>query len=382
MININTLKKLILKKDENIITLLEGLDCHSFNYRTSKGNKELRFALPNHKNSSSGVVYLDENLGCTVRTPEYEFQGNIFGFIQKIKNIEFSDTIIWICVKLKIRIEQAQEMFPKLETDISPITFGNRILKVKEKALKKIDVQDFDVSLFDIDSRRYVFAPYIDLVKEGISAKVQEKFKIGFDLWSKRILYPHRYWNATDADNSFIGIIGRTTNKFWEELGIPKYFPLKSYEKRNNLYGLYENLREEKPDNLSEIQKKIYRTIKDDKYIVIYEAEKSVLKRATWNDYTGVALMGHTLQEEQIKIINQLKDVHEVIFALDKDIPEEKIKEMCRKIHTKSVSYIIDKKNLLGPKDSPADASQKVFWELFCNRVKIKKEQIKNMKRF
>lgn len=376
MININTLKRLILKKEENLIILLEELGCHNFNYRMSKENKELRFALPNHKNSSSGVIYLNENLGCTVRTPEYEFQGNVFGFIQKMKNIDFSDTIIWICSKLKIRIEQAQEMFPKLETDISNITFGNRILKVKEKNLHKTDVRDFEINLFEIDSRRYVFDPYIDLVKEGIGAEVQKKFKIGFDLWSKRILYPHRYWNAEDSDNNFIGIIGRTTNKFWEELGIPKYFPLKSYEKRNNLYGLYENLREKKPDNLSEIQKKTYRTIKDDKYIVVYEAEKSVLKRATWNDFTGVALMGHQLQPEQIKIINQLEDVHEVIFALDKDISEEKVKEMCSKIYAKSVSYIIDKKGLLGPKDSPADANQKVFWELFCNRVKLKKEKI------
>ena len=378
MIDVNSLKKIIVKKDENIIKLLEGLGCHNFNYRTSKNGKELRFALPNHKNSTSGVVYLDENLGCTVRTPEYEFQGNIFGLIKKIKNIEFSDVLIWTCNKLNIYIERAEEMFPKIEQNIPALNFGNRILKVKEKASHRTDVKDFDMNLFEIDSHRYVFGPYIDLVKEGIGTQVQEKFKIGFDLWSKRILYPHRYWNAekTTEDN-FIGLIGRTTNKFWEELEIPKYFPLKSYEKRHNLYGLYENLKERKPEGLSELQKHIYRTIKDDKYIVIYEAEKSVLKRATWNDFTGVALMGHALQDEQVKIINQLQDVNEVIFALDKDVPEAKVIEMCRKIQAKSVSYIIDKKNLLGLTDSPADASQKVFWELFSNRVKLKKEKIK-----
>ena len=137
---------------------------------------------------------------------------------------------------------------------------------------------------------------------------------------------------------------------------------------------MYENLRENKPDDLSEIQRKIYRTINDDKYIVIYESEKSVLKRATWNDFTGVAIMGHELQDEQIKIINQLQDINEIIFALDKDVPEEKVKNMCQRIHAKSVSYMIDKKNLLGPTDSPADASQKIYWELFCNRVKLRKK--------
>ena len=380
MININTLKKLILKKDENIITLLEGLGCHNFNYRKSKEIRELRFALPNHNNSSSGVIYLDENLGCTIRTPEYEYQGNLIGFVQKIKKIEFSDAVIWICSKLNIRIEQATEMFPSINPKIPSLNFGNRILQVKEKALKRTDVQDIDIDLLDVDYKRYVFGPYIDLIKEGIGAEVQEKFKIGFDLWSKRILYPHRYWNETsDNENKFIGLIGRTTNRFWEELGIPKYFPLQSYEKRYNLYGLYENLKEIKPDNLSDLQTMIYRTIKDDKYIVIYEAEKSVLKRATWNDFTGVAIMGHSLHDEQVKIINQLKDVNEVILALDKDVPEEKIIAMCNKIQAKSVSYMIDKKNLLGPTDSPADASQKVFWQLFANRVKVRKEKIKKI---
>lgn len=378
MININTLKKIILKKDENIINILEGLECHSFNYRKNKNTRELRFALPNHNNSSSGIVYLEDNLGCTVRTPEYEYQGNIIGFVQKIKKIEFGEAIIWICNKINIRIEQATEMFPVLEPDIPLLNFGNRILKVKEQSSRKIDVNEFDIDLFNIENSKYVFGPYLDLIKEGIGMEAQEKFHIGFDLWSKRILYPHRYWN--DTEDKFIGIIGRTTNRFWEELGIPKYYPLKSYEKKYNLYGLYENLKEEKPHNLSDIQSMIYRTIKDDKYIVIYEAEKSVLKRATWNDYTGVALMGHSLHDEQIKIINQLTDVNEVIFALDKDVPEEKVRSMCERIKAKSVSYIIDKKGLLGPTDSPADATQKAYWELFGSRIKLRKEQIKGKK--
>ena len=31
---------------------------------------------------------------------------------------------------------------------------------------------------------------------------------------------------------------------------------------------------------------------------------------------------------------------------------------------------MIDKNNLLGPTDSPADAKQSVFWSLFYSRVK------------
>lgn len=365
MLDLYSLKKIIKEKDDNIILILDKLGCHKMNFKKSqRGGREIRFALPNHSNASSGVILI-ETLYCQVYTPEYEFKGDIIGFVKFLKKIDFSDVLIWICNVLNINLDKLIDMFPIPKQES---TFGKELLELVRP--KKIyNVQDYEVDLFQIEnSYKYIFGPHIELCREGISTQVQNEFHIGYDLWSKRILFPHRFWNG--KEDEFVGIIGRTTNPFWEDLDIPKYYPLKSYLKRTNLYGLWENLHKRLPDNLTEQMKKIYRTIKDNHYIIIYEAEKSVLKRATWHDNTGVALMGHELQEEQIKIINKLDDVYEVIFALDKDIPENKVKEMCNKIKFKRTSYMIDKNNLLGPTDSPADASQINFWKLFYSRIK------------
>ena len=369
MISIYALTKKISDSESNIITLLSNMGCHSFNKKRSSKGEELRFALPNHNNSTSGVVYL-ENLFCVSHTPSLEYSGSLIGFVQFLKGIEFGETIVWICNKLGISMDSVQNPFPQLNP--KPIKdYFARIKEVQKAVLqlkRKYFIDDIDVELFEIDNRRYVFGPYVDLVKEGISVEVQKKFNIGFDLKTKRILFPHRFWNSDEE--KYVGIIGRTTNKFYQELDIPKYFPLISYPKRKNLYGLWENLKERKPKNLNFPLSETYKTIHDDNYIVIYEAEKSVLKRATWNDFTGVALCGHELQPEQIRILNNLKDVKEIIFALDKDISEDKVKEMCNKIKLKRTSYMIDRDNLLGPTDSPADARQEIWWKLFATRIK------------
>lgn len=364
MLDLYLLKRVILEDENNIIKILEKLECHKITSKNYPDHREIRFALPNHNNGTAGVVLLD-TLYCQTYTPELEYKGDIVGFVKFIKHIDFTEALFWVCDVLNIDLDSISEMFPPIHINNN---FGKDILSlVNDKPA--YEIKDYDIDLFKIQNTpQYVFGPHIELCKEGIGTSIQEKFHIGYDLWSKRILFPHRFWNG--SEDEFVGIIGRTTNPFYQDLGIPKYFPLKSYPKRTNLYGLWENLRERIPDNLSDNQKIMYKTIKDNHYLVLYEAEKSVLKRATWSDFTGVALMGHELQEEQIQIINQLDDVYEVIFAMDNDIPESKVKELCNKIKLKRTSYMIDKNHVLGPTDSPADTSQLNYWKMFYGRVK------------
>ena len=362
MIDYQVLNRILINHEDYIEKILENLGCHSLNYKNTQKGKELRFALPNHNNSTSGVIKLD-NLYCKSYTPDCDYSGFLIGFVKYIKNFSMEESLIWICHVTGIKIEDLEPMFPNVNTQSS---ISNFIIQTAKRSNCSYDIAELQT--FGSENEKYIFKPHKLLFQEGMGIKVEEKFKIGYDLWSKRILFPHRKWNGNGDE--FVGIIGRTTNPYWELLGIPKYFPLKSYLKRKNLYGLWENLRERKPNNLSEIQDYTYRTIKDNHYIVIYEAEKSVLKRATWNDFTGVALMGHELQLEQVQIINQLDDVWEVVFALDKDVPVEKVLKMCKMITSKKVSYIIDEKGVLGPTDSPAD-NPTYFWDLFLHRKKF-----------
>ena len=196
----------------------------------------------------------------------------------------------------------------------------------------------------------YVPLLYIDWLREGIMPWAAKKFELAYSYKYHRVVVPIRYWE----DGKLVGFNQRTTVENYEELGIRKYFLTPSYKKNLNLYGLWEN-REE---------------IEDKKTVVICESEKSVLKRYSRNDGTCVALQGKKLSDEQRRIIIGL-NVNEVIIALDNDVPIEEVRHICEQFyHIRNVSYVKDRWNLLGDKDAPADAENKVYNFLIKHRVK------------
>ena len=124
-------------------------------------------------------------------------------------------------------------------------------------------------------------------------------------------------------------------------------------QKEYNLYGLYQNIEEIEKQHL----------------IVLGESEKSVLKRDSRGDSTWVALSGKSISEEQVRIILGL-DIKEIVIALDKDVPIEEVWSICERFYPiRKVSYICDKWELLDKKDSPADASNKIYNFLFKHRI-------------
>jgi len=194
----------------------------------------------------------------------------------------------------------------------------------------------------------YIPMLHIDWLREGITEKTRKKFALAYSYKYKRVIIPMKYW----LTGELLGFNQRTTVENYNEFGIKKYFITPTYPKLLNLYGLYEN---------SE-------SIKKAGYVVVYEAEKSVLKRDSLFDETGVALSGHTLSDEQINILWGLNV--EIVIAMDKDIRDEEVWHMCEKFwRGRKVSYIKDKWDILSAKDSPADARDKDFQYLFDNRI-------------
>ena len=146
-----------------------------------------------------------------------------------------------------------------------------------------------------------------------------------------------------------LGYNARTSVENYDLFDIPKYFITPGYQKQNNIYGLYEN----------------YQDIKRANYITLFESEKSVCKRDSRNDSTGVALEGHSISDEQVRIIIGL-DIKEVVIAMDKDVSIDEVRYMCEKFYgIRKVSYIWDTYDLLKEKDSPADAENKIYNFLF-----------------
>lgn len=197
----------------------------------------------------------------------------------------------------------------------------------------------------------YEPSPYIDWIKEGILPGTQELFGIGYSRSYNRVVIPHRYYK--NKKDNYVGLVGRTLNKAYKELGIPKYFPLIIYPKSQNLFGLYENKK----------------TIRKVGYINVFEAEKSVMKRHSRLDRTGVALCCHEISDIQVDIILALNV--DVVVQMDSDVPLNEVRKICERFYGKrKVYYIVDEFNLLGEKESTADKHNKIY-NFLWNRKKL-----------
>lgn len=200
--------------------------------------------------------------------------------------------------------------------------------------------------------------PYIHIewFREGIIKRTIDKFGLGYSPKYMRNVIPLRHW----LDGRLLGYNKRTIIKDYDELGIRKYHITPSYKKQRNLFGLFEN----------------YEAIKKKKYVTVFEAEKSVLKRDSLLDSTGVAISGSVMSMEQAKILIGLNV--DIVIALDKDISLQDIRAMCEMFYNiRNVYYMYDKYSLLAEKDSPADARDQIYQFLFKYRVKYDENEHK-----
>lgn len=269
---------------------------------------------------------------------------DIISLVQYNKKCSFVDAVKYLHNILGLELtpykkEEKKEKLDPLAIFKNVISRHRAIVDVAEiQAIKEEAIND------------YVPLLYIDWLREGVMPWAAKKFGLAYSYKYHRVVIPIRYW----LDGTLVGFNQRTTVENYEELGIRKYFLTASYRKSLNLYGLWEN-REE---------------IEDKKTVVICESEKSVLKRYSRNDGTCVALQGKKLSDEQRRIIIGL-NVNEVIIALDNDVPIEEVRHICEQFyHIRNVSYVKDRWNLLGDKDAPADAENKVYNFLIKHRVK------------
>lgn len=335
-----------IKNNSLIVTVLENVGCHKI-HETSN---QLRCALPNHSNPNSLCVWKD-----TLAVKSYDdtltFNGDIFTLIMKLRNISFVDSIRYLHKLLNLPFINVYRNIAKEEriNDLSSI-----FLKAKQVAHCKDNNKCEELTIFNsLNNEEYLFLPHINWIREGILPKAIKKFNIGYDIKSKRIIIPHRLWYGND--NDWVGITGRTTLKNYELLGIPKYMSMRKerYPKTMNVYGLQEN----------------HNSIDKAGYVTVFEAEKSVLKRYSWGDETGVAICGHTISPEQEKILISLDT--DIIIAMDRGISRFQVRELCEKFYNiRKVYYMWDEYDvILHDKESPADLSNDLYAHMFKYKI-------------
>lgn len=339
--NANELKEYIINNNK-ISLILEKAGCHSIReYRN-----EYRAALPDKTNPTAVTVKKD-TLFIAVNSSGLSFTGDIFMLIMRIKNVTFgrANKLIHEYLGLKYSFSQ-KAIEEELTSDILDVFTRH---KGRTYCGNKC-VETYGADICD----EYTMLPHISWIREGITPKTCSKFHIAYAYDKKRIIIPHRYWCGCEGE--YVGIVGRTTIQNYDLLGIPKYFGIKPFAKSLNVYGLAEN----------------YEGIQNAGYAVVFEAEKSVLKRDSRYDNTAVAIGCHSISEEQVKILIGLNV--DIVIAFDEGIELNDIRKECEKFYgVRNVYYIYDKWGLLESKESPADKPNKKY--NFMLKYKIKYDE-------
>ncbi len=206
-------------------------------------------------------------------------------------------------------------------------------------------------------------------IKDGILPETMDKFNIRFSLGQNKIIIPHY-----DIKNRLIGIRGRALEKKEiDEFG--KYRPIQvgetiyTHPLQFNLYGI--NFHQ------NGINKR--------RSALLVEGEKSVMIEDGWyGDLSNsVAVCGSHFNKYQIALLISNLNVNEIIVAFDKEYEQSdsdqghryraKIESMCKPfLNQANFYYIWDYNNLLEEKDAPVDKGQRVFEELYRNKVKVR----------
>ena len=241
-----------------------------------------------------------------------------------------------------------------------------QIINNFKRKQEKNNSQIIQLKTYDDKILKYLPHPLIyPWYKEGISFEIMQSKGICYDPIQEGVIIPHY-----DIEGNLIGIRERTLIKENEIYG--KYRPAIINGQMYNhplSFALY-NLNWSK-DNIKKIQKAI-----------VFEGEKSTLLYASYfgkESDISVACCGSNLINYQVKLLLSL-GVKEIIIAFDKQFQEIGDKEWqkwvikLKTLYNKygnyvNISYLFDKKDILGYKDSPIDCGKDNFIKLFHNRI-------------
>lgn len=328
-----------------VSAILENIGCKNIR----EYNNCIRCSNPDGDNSNAIVVFTDISLLNVINNTRSINNGNtgdIISLVSYTKGLKYFDTIKYL-----------HSILGLYDIDISKLNYENEIdnteAEKEQEEKRKAEYQKSlarDIKLYNSGIK----STTVDWLKECIVYKAIENFDIRISNNNSQILIPIK-----NTDGKIMGINKRTTRTAEEIklIGIPKYQLTSGFNKSNYIYGLYENIN----------------SIKEKEYCVIFEGCKSVLQRATMQDNTSLALLGHSISDRQAEILSSL-NLNEIVIAFDKDISKEETEYNCYKLidfGCRKVSYIYDSDNLLDSKNSPTDKGNKIYMELFDNRIAV-----------
>ncbi|MBR1862623.1 MAG: hypothetical protein IJ806_00865 [Ruminococcus sp.] len=353
--------KAYIYNNDLIELILERLNCTEIVLHRGQGDNYYTACNPNGDRNNAVKVYCCERLNVinyTRNLSKYSDMPDIITLVQYYKQLDFNNAVGWLQGTLKISDDDLESYDNYSDYNYNNDDIEELRKEQKEKQRKQYEqALNKDLKLYNSSTDYSVCDKWF---KEGIITSITKRFGIKTIITSDKhynyAAMPIRHYESGEIIAISFRVLSDLSDTDLEMFGISKYRITAGYNKRENIYGLFENKQ----------------TIIEKGQAVIFEAEKSVLKRATIQDNTGLAIQGHNLTDKQAEIIASL-DLNEVIIAFDKDIHEEEICSFCQMLINKgcrTVSYILDRDNLLDEKDSPTDKGDRNYRQLFDNRIK------------
>lgn len=287
------------------------------------------------------------------------WQGDIFSLVQKLKSIDFIQSVNWICKQCGIDIGELEKS-NKLDNWQSMKKFLANEDLIQSEEVKIYNQADLE--LFD----KCYHQSWLD---DGITKRTMDRFNIGWYGRNAQISIP-----VFDIDGNLIGIHARNTRQGLIDRGL-KYQPLKTLNQEYRfptgqvLYGLYQNLD----------------AIKSSRKVILFEAPKSVLQMDNIlgeDNNVSVAMFGWNCQKAKRDILLNI-GVEHIYIAIDKqyeDMNSPKFSIFIQQVNKIvrlfkpycDVHVIWDKGNLLEYKDSPSDKGKETWEQLYMSSTKIK----------
>lgn len=324
--------------------------CHNM---PGEGSKKLYF----YENTGLFKCYT----GCDATFDIFELCIKVM-HIQHERDFDLNAAVLWVAHRFGIGGTIQEDDTEKALVDWKIFNEYSRIQSIETKT-NTITLKAYDFNILNRFNYNIKITPWLE---EGISQEALDVADIGFYPGGDQITIPH-----FDIDGRLVGIRGRSLCQ--EDCDLyGKYRPLRlnkewyNHPLGMNLYNL----------NLSKKNIKVF------KKAIVFEGEKSNLLYKTYfgiNNDISVACCGSSLSSHQFQLLLDC-GAEEIIIAFDKQFQElgdkefQHLKNNLLKLRNKFknyavISFIFDKNNLLGYKDSPIDCGKETFLQLFKERI-------------
>ena len=314
-------------REDKIPDILERIGCHSVEFHSGTTDDYYTCGNKDGDNPSAITVYCNNSLKCINYTRELNAKKNDHDIIDLVmfnEKISFFEAIKLLC-------DVTGMNYYGLENDVDLPESLKMMKLINDMSIDNEDeyVEDTIVEPKSESILNYYAKAFNDLFKEdGVSYKTQALFEMGFDDETNLITIPIR-----DELGNLVGVKGR---QFDRETTGSKYTYLIRCPRGKILY------------NLS------YDEIVSAGYVIVVESEKACMQLYDMGIFNVVALSGSKLTAVQRQ---KLMNLHvDIVLALDKDIPLEKLQNMANKFPLGyKISAIVDDKGILNEKESPTD---------------------------